>query len=381
MKSHSILFVSPVLRASSQGRDSQTYNYIDPKTKELKKGERMNKTREFGTEVVLKFLIDFNKNKYVTGLDELIPNPFLDLSEEEVRSTYNLSSKWTDLLPKIIKQSQISRQTYFEILDNVDPDFYTSTVKGPTMFNFQPYQLHGPEKAEPSFISRFSVVFFDRPNRFTDETPRQRMAMQLIKNHPSIALNKSSANPAEHLFYISEENEAEMEKMRKQDVIDAANYSKYKLQTESPYFMNYKVASLLTTHQGTPLITGVSTPDQVKQAINNFMNDRQYQMENIGKFMTIMDLLKTSEGKQRFEIKYLVRQAFNARVMENSNGYIVWKSRSASNNVYKWTDYEKLVSFLVSDMIVYDPESTDTSVTNWYNELFEEVKAKNVWVE
>ncbi|MGK7591569.1 hypothetical protein, partial [Salmonella enterica] len=72
----------------------------------------------------------------------------------------------------------------------------------------------------------------------------------------------------------SEENEAEMEKMRKQDLIDAAIYEKVKLQNEASEFMNYKVASLLTTHQGRPIIKGVTPRDSVKQALNNFINDR-----------------------------------------------------------------------------------------------------------
>lgn len=69
------MFVTPVPRIPSQGRDRQTFTTIDPKTKEAIVTKAMGKTRESGTEVTLKFLIDYNQNKYATGLDELVPNP------------------------------------------------------------------------------------------------------------------------------------------------------------------------------------------------------------------------------------------------------------------------------------------------------------------
>lgn len=375
MKNHTTLFVSPVPRTASQGRDRQVFTVIDPKTKQLTTTRSMNKTREVGTSVTLKFPLDTYSGRYITGLDELVANPIYLLEPETVFSTYNLSPKWQDIVTKLVKQPQISRQTYFEILDNVEPDYYTTLAKGGTMLSFQPAQLLNRES---SFIERFSVELFDRPNRFVDDTPRQRMAIQLIKVHNRIAKSKLEANPVEHLFYISEENEAEMEKMRKQDLIDEANFEKIKLQKEASDFVNYKVASLLTTYQDRPIVKGATSKDGVKQAINNFLGDRTHQMENIQKFNDVVTLLKSAEGKQRFEVKYLVQQALNYKVLENREGYLVWISRSADKNIYKWTDYEKFISFIVSEMIIFDPSG---DLTNWYNELFQEVKTKNAWLE
>lgn len=373
------MFVSPVLRSASQGRDKQSFNVINPKTGEMTPGKSMNKTREVGTSVTLKFPLDTYQNKYVTGLDELIPNPVYGMTEADVLSTYSLSPQWQEFLSKIVSQKQISRQIWFEIQDNVEPDYYTSAVKNGTMLSFQPSQLIN-RVATSTFIEKFAVELFDRPNRFVDDTPRQRMAMQLIKNHNRIAANKLEANPVEHLFYISEENEAEMEKMRKQDIVDAAIASKQHLQTKASEFMNYKVASLLHTHQNTPIVKGVMPRDGVKQAVNNYLHDRTYQMDNIGKFQKVIDLLETPEGKQRFEIMYLVQQGLNTHILDNRDGYLVWNSRSSERNIYKWTDYEKFISFLVSEMLIFDPTLEDAP-TNWYNELFKEVKSKNAWVE
>lgn len=378
MKNHTTIFVSPVPRTASQGRDKQVFTTIDPKTRQLTITKAMNKTREVGTSVTLKFPLDTYNNRYVTGLDELIPNPIYGMTSDEVFSLYNLNSKWQDLIPKIVTQAQISRQTYFEILDNVDPDYYTTLAKNGTMLNYQPSQLLN---REPTFIEKFSIELFDHPNRFVDDTPRQRMAIQLIKVHNRIAKSKLEANPVEHLFYISEENEAEMEKMKRQDIIDAAIHAKYELQTKSSEFMNYKVASLLTTYQDKPIVKGTTNRESVKQALNNYLNDSRYQLENIAKFTKIMDLLKSPEGKQRFEVMYLVQQGFNTKVLENIDGYLVWHSRSATKNMYKHTDYDKFVSLIVSEMLVFDPENQDPTITNWYEELFREVKNKNVWVE
>lgn len=371
------MFVSPVPRVASQGRDKQTFTIIDPKTKETTVTKAMNKTREIGTSVTLKFPLDVGQNKFVTGLDELIPNPILELEVEDVLSTYALNPSWQALLPKLVKQTKIARQTWFEILDNVDPDYYNCNAKGGTMLSFSPAQLL---KREPTFIEKFSIELFDRPNRFVDDTPRQRMAIQLIKNHNRIAKDKMTANPVEHLFYISEENEAEMEKMRKDDIIDAAIAAKVDLQKKASEFVNYKVASLLTTHQDRPIVKGVMPADGVKQALNNYLRDKSHQMENIEKFNSVMELLSTPEGKQRFEVKYLVQQGLNSEVLSNRDGYLVWNTRSSEKNIYKWTDYDKFISFLVSEMIIFDP-NLDNAPTNWYNELLKEVKKKNVWVE
>jgi len=68
-------------------------------------------------------------------------------------------------------------------------------------------------------------------------------------------------------------------------------------------------------------------------------------------------------------------------VLKNTDGYIVWVNKSSTPNVYKWSDYDKLVSFILSDMLIYDPTSDDTSITNWYGELLKEVRAKQMWVE
>jgi len=378
MKNHTTLYVSPVSRSATQGRDNQAFTTIDPKTRELVRSHRsMNKTREVGTSVTLKFPLDTYNNRYVTGLDELIPNPIYQLEVDDVFSTYSLNAKWQELVPKLVKQQSISRQTYFEIMDNVDPDYYTTLAKGGTMLNFQPSQLM---TRDVTFIEKFSVEFFDRPNRFVDDTPRQRMAIQLIKIHNRIAASKAEANPVEHLFYISEENEAEMEKMRKQDVIDAAIHAKHELLTRSSEFQAYKVASLLSTHQDRQIVKGSANRELVKQAINNYINDSKYQIENINKFNKVINLLQSPEGKQRFEIMYLVQQGLNSDVLKSEDGYLVWRSRSSSKNMYKHTDYEKFVSLIVSEMLVYDPENEE-SVTNWYNELFKEVKSRNVWVE
>ncbi len=115
MKNHITLFVSPVPRIATQGRDRQVFTVIDPKTRELKTTKSMNKTRETGTSVTLKFPLDVYSGRYVTGLDELVPNPIYQMDPENVFSTYNLSPKWLEIIDKVVKQSQISRQTYFEI--------------------------------------------------------------------------------------------------------------------------------------------------------------------------------------------------------------------------------------------------------------------------
>lgn len=339
----------------------------------------MGKTRETGTEARYMFQINWNNNKYNTGLDEKIPNPYLDLNPDFVMNEYGLPAIWRDEVEKIVKQKEITKQTYYEIKFGTDPNYLTSNFNPESsVFRFTPGKEANVRARSYSYIETFYITLYDRANRFTDETLRQAIAIQLIKNHSKIAADKKTLNPVAHHYYVSEENEAEMEKMRKQDVIDRATYEKFKLQNEASEFKNYQVASMCTTVDFKPIVKGSATKEQVKIALNNYLADGRDQLRNIDKFLSIVDLTKNPESKDMFEVKYLIAQCYANDILTRRDGYTFWKSKSNDQSKYKWTSDDAFVSFIISEYNSYNPQE-DTK--NWWKDLYDEASKKDIWLD
>jgi len=377
MKSHKVIFVNPVHRIPTQGRDKQMFTIIDPKTGDITVTQGMNKTKEFGAATNLSFQYNATTNRLQTGLDVSVTNPLFQMEIDDVMVKYNLSHEWREILKDVVTKSEIKKQLLYEIYDDVVPGYYTSEVAGGvTIFNFSKFSKT-PEK--PNYLQTFNITLYDGPNRFTDETPRGRLAIQLIENHTAIAKNKNTANNSIHLFFVSEQHEAEIEKARKQDIIDEAAWEKVNLQKNGSDYKNYQVACLLTTNSGKPIIKNNATKEMVKNAITEYLNDSSHQMNNIDKFMKIISMLKEKESRERFDIMYLIQQAINTGVIKLSDGYYIWHSKSGVPNMHKHNNYEKFVSLLQNEAKTWDPE--DTSTTNWYGDLYNEVKQKGIWFE
>lgn len=378
MKNQSkLVFVNPVPRIPTQGRDKQSYTIIDPKTGEMKTGPNMFKTMESGVAKELGFQLNATTGRLHTGLDISVTNPFYQLDAKDVMDQYALSYEWQNIIEDSVKRPEIKKQTLFEIYDNVSPNYYTSEIAGgATIFNLTKFTKI-PEKH--NFLESFKIILYDRPNRFTDETPRGRLAIQLIENNSSIAKNRTVMNPNLHLFYISEQHEAEIEKDKKQDIIDQAIYEKVKLQNEGSDFVNYQMSVLLTTKSGKSLIQGEASRELVKRKINEYLSTEDSQMENIDKFVKLITMLKSKESRERLNVMYLVQQAINTGIINIREGYYVWNSKSGVPNMYKHNNYEKFVSLLQTEMKNWNPE--EGSVTNWYADLYNEVKSKGIWIE
>lgn len=370
------MYISPVPRQATQGRDKQTFTSFDPKSGQPTEQRRlMHKTREFGTAYRMSFRADISKNKLHTGLDESVDNPFYDLDASSVMSDFGLDHQWSSELEKIVKQKLIKKQTYFEILDKRSPGFYTSDMLSGNLFT---YSKNKKSKVEATFLEEFFVLLYDGPNRFTDETPRQRIAMQMFRVHDKVAPDKKSINPSIHSFYISEENEAEMEKMRKQDVIDQAIYAKVKLFNEASEFKTYQVASLCLNSQGHPIVKGIASKDQVKQALNNYLDSGTNQMIHVEKFIEITNLLKEKESRLKLDVLYLVQQGINLNCLSMKDGYMLWHSK-AQTPQYKFSEKDKFVNLILVEMLKYNPEDTETS--NWYFDLYSELEKKGAWLK
>lgn len=377
-KGYKIVYVNPLARISHQGRHKQVYT-IRTESGELIPTKGMNKSMESGVSKQYAFPYDHRTNSLKTGLDVMIDNTnlFYEREANDVIGQYGLTNEWYEIVERIVKQPKIKKQTYFEIISGVSPDFYTSKIACGTIFQGV---SHFDAKCKPNFLERFKLVLYPKPNRFTTETPRGRLSIELIKIlKSSIANDKVSANSALHEWYISEENEAEKDRVQKQEVINDAVYNLVKLQKEFSEYRNYQTAILLKRFDGNPLLKGEVSLRTVKDLMNKYINDNDtYQMDNIEKFNTLMDLVNKPDGIARFDTMYLIQQASNCNVITVRDGFYIWHSKAGTPNVYKFTDHNKLVDFMLKEYEIFDPEQAE--ITNWYGELAEEVKTKGIKV-
>lgn len=377
MKNHATttIYINPIQRISAQGRHKQVFTLIG-KTGEMIPTTGMGKNKEFGTASEYPFRLNSGSNKLITGLDKPIENPFKGLEPSVIIEEYNLSQDWLKHLEQLVKQEQIKLQTKYEILDNVAYNFYTNDVSSTVFQANWKANLDKPK----NFLETFKVILYDRPNVFTDDTPRGRLSIALLKMHPAIAKSKAEANSAVHHWYVSEENEAAMEKVRKRDIIENA-ITDWRILTRNstPYIM-YQLASLLKTNDGNPIVKGKVNENTVKGLVSDYLNDSTtHQLDNIEKFNKLHGMLSDREDKKRFYIMYIVQQALNTGVIGVRDGFYIWYSKSAQDNIYKHNTYDALISTIQREYSNYNPQ--DTTVANWYKDLYEEVQSKGGWIE
>lgn len=374
-----ILYVNPVPRQSAQGRHLQQYLTLNPSTGEIRPSDRgqMQKVAEDSVTHSYSFPINPTTSRLETGLDVLIVNPFKGFTGADIMSEYTLSPEWLTVIDSLVEQDKIKKQTYFEILAGVEPDLYTSKITGGTVFSKGWSSADWKDSQERSYLQTFKVILYPRPNRFTSETPRGRLALELVKIHNKIANSKDIYNPNLHNFFVSEENESQRRENDKRKLVTEAHYYSYKLQSQETPFRRYQVAITLKDAANHSIVKGDVSDERVVNAIDKFIEDSNpKQYENIEKFLEISKGMETVKGIERFKVQYLIQQAFNSNVLSANDGYILWHSKADKANVSKFTDETKLLTFLLKEFKKYNPKEKEG--TNWYKELYDEVKAKGI---
>lgn len=368
------IWVNPVERLSFQGRHKQVYT-INTGTSIIPTVS-MNKTREDNTSCQYNFPPNPNTGKLETGLNKLVENPFLGFDPDDILVTYKLSSIWKDIIPSLVTKDSIKKQTLFEIKHGVEPDLYTDEIR----YSMVNMPSNMDEWGKKTFLQSLNLILYPRPNLLENTTPRQELLMEMVHVLPTIANNKMQVNSAYHDWYISEEHEEEMEKAKKQEIVEKAMYHLYKLKNEYGRFRAYQVAIVLLDSESRPILKGKVNADAVNNTLSDFISNRnQNQMSNINAFMKAINLTETREGIERLDINYLVQQAINTNVIAHRDNEYVWHSKAGTPDVYKLgSSYDGLINFFFKEYKQYNPEG---DITNWYKDLLDEVKSKGIEFE
>jgi len=356
------LIVKPVPRISVQGRHLHQYR-MKSGNSELMADTKKTKVANATETLVLHR--DSTGTKYKTGLEELLPNPFGD-NENEVISKYNLSSKWLEnnRLEKILKSDKVSTQTYLEILAGVDPDTYTPIIPKKNYVG-----AFAKEDSELSELQRLKIVLYDSANIFSTSTPRGRLIIQVLKNHPAVATSKDSINPNAHRWYIAEEYEDAVESKRINDLINEAIAELYMITKKEPFETLYQFATILTDNAGKSIIKGKTQTLVMEDKLNKYIKEKsKTQSANIQKFLAAVKLFKTN--RELFYVETLVQAGLTYNVLSLANGFVYWDSMKSNPEYYKWNSIRNFKEFLLTEFGKHNPADKDESVFKTYlNEL------------
>jgi len=371
------IIVKPVPRQSVQNRHMQPVVVYDPiKKQRVDLGQASGKTKATGAVDVYYFDQDMQRGVYNTGLEELVLNPYKDMDWLEVKMQCGLNDKWDSILPSLVKQDKLSKQIYYEILDAVEPNFYTSRISQSIM---RPGTAYDP-KIQKSFIEGFNITLYDGSNVFTSDTSRGRFAIQLIKSKRNIAKSRDVYNVNYHTFYIAEENEEELDRVRNDDVENTAIAALINIQTKYPQFKLYQLAVVIRNETGGSIINTVGevAPQIVRDQLNRFIKNKgNNKSQRIELFMNGVKLF--NDDPERFMIEYMYSQGINTRIITVRDGYVYWNSKMEVPNLHKWKSDTALKNFIYEAYTQYNPKQPDE--TNAYAEMKLELITKGIKFE
>lgn len=368
------IIVKPVPRESVQKRHLSPVKVYDPIKKQMiDVGQASGKTKATGAKDTYQFDSDLSKGILITGLEEMVANPYKDMDWLEVKMQNTLSDKWDSLLPNIVKQDKISRQVYYEILDGMEPNFYTPKITQSMINMGAAYDAKKPK----TFLEKFEITLYDGANVFTSDTSRGRLAIQLCRNKKLIAKSRDVANSNYNTFYIAQENEEELTRLRTDRLENTAIAALATIQNKYAPAKLYQFAIVLRNENGNSVITtgGDVSPDVVEDQLNRFIKDKtSKKQERLEKFLAVYETFM--KDVERFNVDYIVAQALNTRVITVRDGYYFWNSKADTPSWYQWKTENALKTFLLKELGNYSKK--EPSENNAFYTLKQELITKGI---
>lgn len=314
--------------------------------------------------------------KYKTGLEEIIPNPFYKLDPTEIKIDYNLSSAWDEnnLLARLVEKKEIDKQTYYEILDGQEPRTYHNNLSN-SMVNIA-MGLQDLKKGlnDKSYIGKEVYQLYTHgSNVFSTDTQRGRMAIQCIKNHPSIAPDKNSINESIHDWFIGREDEAAYDKAKMNEIVNDAIFELESLRRKYPAFTLYQFAVQLEDYRTkSALVKGDVNDTTVMDRLNAYIKtETKWQEENINRFKA--KIAEFNELPELFQIKYLTSQGIHSGSLVQRDGKFIWVSQV--NNDKTWAEFKNRETF-EQKMLAESKLSLDE--TNYFVQFEKELNSKGI---
>lgn len=357
------VFITPVERKSVQGRSD--YSYLDST------GNLIPMKRSFskGAGKKYNFPAHIDGRSIKSDLSRSVINKWYQQDPHNLDLHLKVGPQWENRMETVVSKERISKQMELEIRFDLAPGTLTNERK-------LHYNLKLRKAGDiPNMLESFNITLYDDSNRFTDETLRGALAIELARVSGKIASTKGDVNPSRHDFFISQENEAAIEAVAKQEIINNAITDLTLMRRKQTPFFRYSIATILK------LVKGTVSDVIVKQQFDKFITDKSKgQLDNIEKFNKIVALIDEGEqGLNRLHIMYLIQQAVNTHLMSVKSGNYIWHSKKGIDNLYNLgSKYSAVVQLFQTEFDKYDPEEEGE---NWYASLIEELQTKSVKIE
>lgn len=340
--------VIPIQKESVQGRDKPSLKQFTPGQGFVSTGETVKYPKRDGITPMV--FLKGADGKYKTGLEELIRNPFKGVDPEEVISQYGLGhvSGWRELLENKKDSDKIDLQTYYEILDGVEPGTYHNRPSYDMVAHTQnPMLKPGPKTQIEMFRADVNNT---QSTVFTDQDRLGRMAIQIVKNQPNlIALDRLSKNNSIHDWYLGEETDSATEKARKNKLIDNAIFELIGFKKAVTPFEVYKLAVQLKEVSGSPLIKGEVSGEILDNRLSDYIKKEDRGQEfRIEAFLDLLEIHKKQHDL--FDIGYMIQQGINERLLTNRDGNFYWLSKVNNQSIYKWSNQQAFQMRLLSEL-------------------------------
>lgn len=367
------IIVKPVPQTRSPyGREQRPVRTINPATGIAEEvGEKSGRRKPNGVHETLRFDPDREQGRFVTGLDAMVTNPFKGMEPLEIRGRYGLPNSWSDeQLMKIGEAERITKQQYFEILDGVEFNFYTSTM-AKSLVN-SPIPMRLDDGKDKTFVETFEIILYESANVFTSDTSRGRMAIQLVTNSSQVARGMRDVNKDVHSWYIAEEFEEEKTRGEIDDLENKAIVALFKLLNDYPSVRAYQVGVNLDIFRGQLAPTAIS--DQLNRYVKAKLpnSQRSEKVERLTRFMREYDTFK--DNYPLFMCRYLVNQALNVGIVYIEGGKLYWREKRNIPTQYVWRSTEQLVTALMDVMPDYD-ESKEIN-DSLFGDMVEELRKR-----
>lgn len=365
----SVMFVNPIQRQSVQGRGE--YAFVKADGTSVPAGRTFSK----GVGKRYQFPSSIDGQQLKTGLQRLVPNPWYGKEPKKVNenlpSFYHIGADWRNNIEKLVQDEEITKQLELEIRFNLEEGYLTNRKLLQASFKSRNKNMDDAF----NFLETFKIILYDRPNRFADDTLRGALAQEMAKVSMRIADSKTKANPSMHHFYISEENEAAIERAAKQDVVNDAVTDLTLLRRNHDPFISYQVAIILKR------VKGRVAPITVKDELNLYVTTtNKKQIDNIKEFNRLVKLMdKGAEGMAGMWVEYLLQQALNSNIMSIKAGEYIWHSKKGIDNLHNLGSNKKAVLKLF--LTEFNKYQGDNDTENWYKDLLVELKSKGIKLE
>lgn len=360
------IHVVKVPRISYQKRNNYTVVGPDGTRRPANRQMARKVTRPFG------FISDGNNEKVLrTGLDEYVINPFYGVNDlDEIPASYRPKGSWENKWDDIRKKSKLTRQTLYEILDNVDEGTYRSDRNMPVMTSPN-VSARRIENIEPTFLETFKVHLNEGTNVFKNSSQRGRLGILVLENHPKVAPSKEEADmdPNRYDFYIASAEEVlEESERRDSKYMEVIVRLSEVLENYDP-FIAYQFAVACRAIKG-----NIGTREATRALREYIMDSKRIggveQTDRWDMFNRIYVAFKNDTNT--LYALYLVREAYMLGLFKDVSGKIIWATQKARENLYDLgVNFNKMVEGFYQAMSTYDP---DLDLDNMYAILEREVK-------